>query len=101
MPLSQIEALHRLAAGDTRPSLTIILDLPVEVGLRRALSRRGEETRFEQMDRGFHERLRQGFLAIAAAEPQRCRVIDAAADVDLVHERVVHAVAEAFGLQAA
>ncbi|MBI1777563.1 MAG: dTMP kinase [Proteobacteria bacterium] len=96
--LASIEALHRFAVGDTRPDLTLVLDLPVEVGLGRALARSGEETRFERMDRRFHERLRQGFLAIAAAEPQRCRVIDACLDAEGVHRRVIEAVARTFSL---
>jgi len=72
-----IATLERYVVGDTRPDMTIILDLPVETGLRRALSRGGAEARFEAKGPVFHERLRQGFLAIAAAEPERCVVIAA------------------------
>ncbi len=64
-----LEALRRLAVGTLVPDLTLILDLPVETGLARARARAGAEQRFEAMDIAFHERLRQGFLAIAAAEP--------------------------------
>ena len=72
-----IARLHTTALGDFRPDLTLILDLPVEEGLRRAGRRAGDETRYERMDGGFHERMRQGFLAIAEAEPERCVLIDA------------------------
>ncbi len=99
--LDAIEALHGFAVGRTRPELTLVLDLPVETGLARALARHGNETRFERMDAAFHERLRHGFLAIAAADPERCRVIDASLDADAVHGRVVAAVAEAFGFDLA
>ena len=49
-----------------RPDLTLILDLPVDAGLARAAARRGAETRYESLPRDFHERVRDGFLAIAA-----------------------------------
>ncbi|MBR7518529.1 hypothetical protein KC217_22945, partial [Mycobacterium tuberculosis] len=70
--------------------LTLVLDLPVETGLARAHARRGADTadRFERDDLSIHEARRQGFLAIAAAEPQRVAVIDADAAPDGVAERV-------------
>jgi dTMP kinase len=79
-----IAGIHALVVGDFAPDLTLILDLPVARGLKRAAARTGNETRYERMDGGFHERMRQGFLAIARREPGRCVVIDAAADVDAV-----------------
>jgi dTMP kinase len=88
-----LDALRRLAVGELVPDLTLILDLPVAIGLARAKSRAGNEQRFEAMDIAFHERLRQGFLAIAAAEPARCVVIDATQPVDAVHAAIVAAVA--------
>jgi dTMP kinase len=93
-----LETLRRLAVGALVPDLTLILDLPVELGLARARQRRGPEQRFEAMDRGFHERLRQGFLAIAAAEPARCAVIDASAPVDEVTRAVLAAAATRLGV---
>jgi dTMP kinase len=93
-----LETLRSLAVGMLTPDLTLILDLPVELGLARARQRRGPEQRFEAMDRGFHERLRQGFLAIAAAEPVRCVVIDASAPVDDVTRAVIAAAAARLAL---
>jgi dTMP kinase len=87
-----LESLRRLAVGALVPDLTLVLDLPVEIGLARARARAGQELRFEAMDPAFHERLRQGFLAIAAAEPHRCTVIDADRSIDAVHEAIVAAV---------
>jgi dTMP kinase len=72
-----IKALEVGVLEGLSPDLTIILDLPVSEGLARALSRGGGEARFESKGEGFHERLRQGFLAIAAAEPERCIVVPA------------------------
>lgn len=89
-----IEAVERHVVGDTRPDLTLILDLPVEDGLRRAAGRGGGEARFEAKGTQFHQRLRQGFLDIAAAEPGRCVVIDAAQPQDVVSEAIWLAVRE-------
>lgn len=77
---------ERVAVGDLRPDLTIILDLPHEQGMARAAKRR-EATglradRFEAEDAAFHEGLRRAFLDIAEQEPERCCVIDASQPVD-------------------
>jgi dTMP kinase len=66
--------------------------MPVSVGLARAAGRGQGEGRFEAKGAAFHERLRAAFLEIAAAEPARCRVIDADADIDTVTERIASAV---------
>jgi dTMP kinase len=73
-----IRRLERVVVGDTMPDLTFILDVPAEIGLERARRRRGdnEADRFETETLEFHTRLRDAYLAIAAAEPQRCVVID-------------------------
>ena len=77
-----IASLAGAVLKDLRPDLTLVFDLPVEQGLGRAAKRAGREDRYEKMDRGFHEALRRGFLAIAAGDPQRCVVIDASGDED-------------------
>ncbi len=72
-----IETLERLVVGKTRPQLTLILDVDPELGLKRAKGRANNaEDRFEKKGLDFHRRLRQGFHAIAAQDPQRCRIID-------------------------
>ncbi len=93
-----IEALHGLVVGDLAPDLTLILDLPVELGLERALARRDGEDRYEGLDRTFHERLRQGFREIAGREPERCALIDASGEVDAVQAAVRACVAERLGV---
>jgi dTMP kinase len=90
--LDTIEALHLISIGDLKPDLTIILDLPVETGLARAGSRNDDETRYERMASGFHQRLRDGFLEIAGREPKRCAVIDATQDLDTVQVEIRAAV---------
>ncbi|WP_372786086.1 dTMP kinase [Phenylobacterium sp.] len=87
-----IAALETFILEDTRPDMTLIFDLPVEVGLERAHARAGAEMRFESKGQAFHERLREGFLAIARAEPERCAVIDATGSLDEVEEAVWAAV---------
>ena len=87
-----ISALETYLLADVRPDLTLVFDLPVEVGLARAeafaASAGHAETRFESKGLAFHERLRAAFLAIAAAEPGRCAVIDAAGDIENVEVQV-------------
>ncbi|HXQ50188.1 MAG TPA: dTMP kinase [Stellaceae bacterium] len=95
----RLDELHRLIAGDFKPALTLILDLPAAEGLARA-ARRGDATRFERMPLEFHERLRQGYLAIAASEPARCVVIDARQDAARVREAVLEAVRQRLGVAA-
>tara|TARA_B100000676_G_scaffold180509_1_gene177196 strand:+ start:781 stop:1353 length:573 start_codon:yes stop_codon:yes gene_type:complete len=93
-----IETLQGLAIGGLKPDLTLILDLPVETGLTRAGSRGGDETRYERMADGFHQRLRDGFLDIAAREPGRCVVIDATQEIDAVQQEVRRAVTDRLGV---
>ena len=87
-----IAALETYILEGTRPDLTLIFDLPVAVGLERAHARAGAEMRFESKGEAFHERLREGFLAIARAEPGRCVIIDARGSLDEVEARVWAAV---------
>lgn len=94
---ARIARLYDLAVGDFRPSLTLVLDLPVETGLARAAARRGVETRYESFGADFHRRVRDGFLAVAASEPDRCVVVDASGDADTVAAAIARAVAARFG----
>jgi dTMP kinase len=89
-----IAALETYILEETRPDLTLIFDLPTDVGLARAHARAGSEMRFESKGMAFHERLRQGFLEIARAEPERCAVIDAAGGVEVVEAAVWAAVSD-------
>ena len=87
-PAAFIEALDAAIVGATQPDLTLIFDLPVNIGLERAFGRGLFETRFESKGLAFHERLRRGFLDIAARHPERCVVIDADGDQEAVEARV-------------
>jgi dTMP kinase len=77
-----LNAMERVTIGDLKPDLTIILDVPVEIGMQRAAARRGTGApdRFEAEDVRFHQQLREAYRQIAASEPERCVLIDATAD---------------------
>jgi dTMP kinase len=85
-----LNAMQRVTIGDLKPDLTLILDVPVEIGLQRASVRRGNATpdRFEAEDVKFHQDLRNAYRQIAAEEPQRCVLIDATADPDTVAAQI-------------
>ncbi|TCT12369.1 dTMP kinase [Tepidamorphus gemmatus] len=98
-----LAALEDLVVGDTKPDLTIILDLDPEIALARARARTraegGAGDRFEDEGLHTHRKLRQAFLDIAAAEPDRCVVIDASGSADEVAERVWRVVSNRLGLE--
>lgn len=87
----RIAALEQWVQGRLRPDLTLLLDLPVETGMRR-IAERNPPDRFEREDGEFFERIRANYLARAAAEPSRFRCIDASAPLETVRERVLDAV---------
>lgn len=86
-----IDFLNRFAMADCVPDLTFLLDLLPEIGFARALARRetrGEHDRFEEEALEFHKRVRNAFLSLAAREPERIRVIDAARPPETIHEEI-------------
>jgi dTMP kinase len=98
---SVIEQLEALAVGACRPDLTVILDLDPRLGLARADARRGTSgaaDRFEGETLAFHKRIRAAFRTIAAAEPERCLLIDATEDKAAVSDRIAARVSDAFGI---
>jgi dTMP kinase len=90
VPPGLVSAMQRVTIGDLKPDLTLILDVPVEVGLKRAAARRGNAApdRFESEDIQFHQDLREAYKQLAVEDPQRCVLIDANADADAVAERI-------------
>ena len=85
-----IKALERVSVGELKPDLTLILDVPVKLGLKRAAGRRrgSAPDRFESEQLEFHEKLRRAYLALAEAEPGRCVVVDASVQKKEVASRV-------------
>ena len=115
LDLARVKSIIDFAVGDTRPQLTLLLDVPLEVSEARRSSRQAKlievaphaggaknsarlsfneplRDRMEEADRAFFERVHEGFAAIAATEPQRIRLIDATAGINDVHAAVWRAV---------
>ena len=86
--LDVLERISALSLGGFQPDLTVVLDIPVVEGLRRAEARAGSN-RYERMGTEFHEKVRQGFLARARAEPERFAVVDATADPQAVSSTIL------------
>ena len=86
--LERIAVLERWVQGERRPDLTLLLDLPVDVGLERA-GKRSAPDRFERQAMAFFERVRDGYLQIAGKAPERFRVIDASRDLIAVSASIV------------
>lgn len=102
IPLQTIKAVHELTLGSFKPDLTFILDIEPEKGLKRSTRRLAAEAlhlnqtedRFENLDLGFHRRLRQGYLEIAKTDPARCRIIDASQTLDVIAAQIEKIVLE-------
>ncbi|MDQ4098988.1 MAG: dTMP kinase, partial [Chloroflexota bacterium] len=95
LPLKPLEGMQRFATCGLTPDLRILLDLPVEVGLARRSAERDSVNRIDAADLEFHERVREGFLARAAADPSGWTVIDATQLADAVAVQVRVAVRDA------
>jgi len=91
-----VDALHGPLLEGARPNLTLLLDLPVEIGLARCQAR-GDLARFEAKGQAFHERVREGFLLLARREPERFAVVDAAGDPEATHRAIWSAVQARLG----
>lgn len=91
MGVERIQTLRTLLLGDFAPDLTLLLDVPVDSGMQR-LAARGAPDRFEREGREFFDRVRAAYLQLAAAEPGRFRVIDAARPLPAVQAAVAQAI---------
>ncbi len=103
--VEKVRALQQLVLGDLKPDLTLILDLPVGVGLSRAVSRETDksektdkEDRFERMEVSLHEATRKVFLDIAERSPDRCVVVDADQSVEALQECLRQLIASRFSI---
>ena len=101
LDLRWIRRLNHLASQDVKPDLTLLLDCPSKVGLKRALerSRTSKGDRFEREKAQFHQRVRKGYLTIAIKEPQRVKVIDTRKGPDRVFEKIRDIVDNLIGLK--
>lgn len=97
-----LSGLYRIVAGDFKPDLTLILDIEPEVGMRRSFAKAEtmavKELRFESRQLKFHQNLRRGFLEIAEREPERCAIINADADIETVHQKIIETMKQRLGI---
>ncbi|MDN4593440.1 dTMP kinase [Polycladomyces subterraneus] len=97
--LDEVKIINRMATGGLRPHRTYLLDLPVDESDRRLKKRGKLVDRIEQKGQAYHERVREGFLRLAAAEPQRYVVVDATDSEDRVFERIRADLAAFLGIE--
>lgn len=101
LPVDELAAMNEFATGGLHPDVTLVLDITAEEGMRRMAERcaaLGEDPdRFEREAVDFHRRMRDGFLALAAADPARCVVIDASGDPDSVEAAIWRVIVERLG----
>lgn len=89
-----IKNLYQQVVGDFKPNLTILLDIPVEIGLKRSRRAENTELRFENKELSFHERLRHAYLDMAKDEPERFVVIDATQQISVIHAQILKTIEE-------
>tara|TARA_A100001037_G_C15145497_1_gene636113 strand:+ start:710 stop:1360 length:651 start_codon:yes stop_codon:yes gene_type:complete len=94
----KLEILRELSIEKFAPDMTFILDIPAETGLKRAALRKGAESRYEKMDIGMHQRLREGFLTIAKNDPKRIKIIDATQTIQSIAEKICKEISFNFNL---
>lgn len=90
--LAFIQNLHQQLFTTNIPDLTLVFDLDPTIGIQRSLQRHTSETRFENMQLEFHNRMRQGYLEVAQQNPNRCVLINAADTVDNIHKIIMQCV---------
>ena len=99
--VQRVKDLQNLVLDDLKPDLTLILDIPIEVGLDRAMSREGDkavkEDRIERMGKSLHEQSRDVFMEIAKEEPDRCVVVDANKTIEELQQGLRAIIVDRFG----
>ena len=96
---ASIAALHHLACNGLVPDITFLLDMDEDEGLGRADERGGDETRFESKGQSFHAAVRRGFLELAAGEPDRFVVLNAAAPIGEIAAKIRNAISQRFAIR--
>lgn len=97
-----LQNMYSIVAGNFKPDLTLILDIPPEVGMQRSFAKAAatntQELRFESRKPDFHNNLRRGFLEIAKREPQRCVVVNADTTIEMLQQNICRIVHERLGV---
>ncbi len=89
LPIASVNAINGFAVGGTLPHLTVLLDLDTETAWQRIHATGRELDRMESQPRAFYEKVRQGYLDLAAAEPGRIAIVDAARSPEAVHSEIL------------
>ena len=96
--LDLVEQIHQIVVGEFKPLLTIVLDMDPNISLQRAEQRGGREDRFEQKGLSYQQKVREGFLQIAKAQPETHILIDASQSIESVHASIKAVVKQRLGL---
>lgn len=96
LDLKKLDEMDKIATSSLKPDLTIVIDITAKEGLGRA-TRRGIPDRLEQENLDFHERVREGYLAIAKKEPDRVLVVDGSKDIETVHKNIINRLGKIIG----
>ncbi len=107
LDMQVIDSLYKMIAGEFQPDLTFIFDIDPETGIGRSIKhlkvttnlKEATEDRYERMGLTFHQKLRTGFLEIAKNFPERCVVIDAAQNVQSIHQQMLEEISSRFGVK--
>ena len=84
----KIDKIHEFALKPCEPDLTILLDIPIELGIKRALGRNESDQRFEKKGKQFHKKIRDGYLQLASLYPKRIKKIDASYSIENISEKI-------------
>ena len=99
MGLELVEQVHRIVVGDFKPVLTFVLDIDPSVSLQRAAQRGGSEDRFEQKGLRYQQKVREGFLQLAAASPATHALIDGGREIKEVQAEITDVLYQRLGLR--
>ena len=88
IPNGEIDKIHEFALKTCEPDLTILLDVPAEIGIKRALDRNENNQRFERKGDSFHKKIRDGYLKIASSCPDRIKIIDGSQTIEKISDEI-------------
>ena len=88
IPNGEIDKIHAFALKTCEPDLTILIDVPAEIGIKRALDRNENNQRFERKGELFHKKIRDGYLKIASSQPDRIKIIDGSQTIEKISDEI-------------
>ncbi len=88
IPNGEIDKIHAFALKTCEPDLTILIDVPAEIGIKRALDRNENNQRFERKGELFHKKIRDGYLKIASSQPDRIKIIDGSQTIEKISAEI-------------